>query len=296
MAGPQRNKPCPCGSGKKYKKCCLIKAIHPGKRAYGEPPLPGVGASPVAGEVVLLCIHTGIHGSYDPAAGRGADPNLLEEGMSNLHFFYSNIDFQRDDGSPGHAHWMGICNECFMRGNGTTRAALIGGDYTWPEEPEHLPPLISPPDETGPMRRNPITDFREYPFLSNFYPAPVVYRGLDFPTVEHAYQAAKCANYDDMLIVQQQATPGRAKRAPRRHNLEIRADWDDVKLDIMDLLLQQKFAIPEIRERLLSTGDEDIIEVNTWGDVFWGVCGNRGENYLGKLLMRIRSNIRSEIG
>jgi predicted NAD-dependent protein-ADP-ribosyltransferase YbiA (DUF1768 family) len=64
----------------------------------------------------------------------------------------------------------------------------------------------------------------------------------------------------------------------------------------MDLLLQQKFAIPEIRERLLSTGDEDIIEVNTWGDVFWGVCGNRGENYLGKLLMRIRSNIRSEIG
>lgn len=25
MTHPQRNKPCPCGSGKKFKKCCLHK-------------------------------------------------------------------------------------------------------------------------------------------------------------------------------------------------------------------------------------------------------------------------------
>ena len=27
MSKPQRNKPCPCGSGKKYKKCCESKDV-----------------------------------------------------------------------------------------------------------------------------------------------------------------------------------------------------------------------------------------------------------------------------
>jgi len=29
MANPGRNEPCPCGSGKKYKKCCLHKEARP---------------------------------------------------------------------------------------------------------------------------------------------------------------------------------------------------------------------------------------------------------------------------
>lgn len=27
-----RNKPCPCGSGDKYKKCCLVKQLHAAKQ------------------------------------------------------------------------------------------------------------------------------------------------------------------------------------------------------------------------------------------------------------------------
>ena len=32
----------------------------------------------------------------------------------------------------------------------------------------------------------------------------------------------------------------------------------------------------------------EIVEENTWGDTFWGVCKGVGENHLGKLLMEIR--------
>ncbi len=39
MAKPGRNDPCPCGSGKKYKRCCLLKA-GPDKRVLLEQPSP----------------------------------------------------------------------------------------------------------------------------------------------------------------------------------------------------------------------------------------------------------------
>src|SRR5262245_65706759 len=35
MAKPGRNDPCPCGSGKKYKRCCLVKLV-PDKRVLLE--------------------------------------------------------------------------------------------------------------------------------------------------------------------------------------------------------------------------------------------------------------------
>ena len=35
---------------------------------------------------------------------------------------------------------------------------------------------------------------KEFRFLSNFYRAPLMYRGIAYPTSEHAYQAAKTIN------------------------------------------------------------------------------------------------------
>jgi predicted NAD-dependent protein-ADP-ribosyltransferase YbiA (DUF1768 family) len=60
----------------------------------------------------------------------------------------------------------------------------------------------------------------------------------------------------------------------------------------MRSLLRQKFAHPSMRERLLATGDEELIEGNWWGDTFWGVCNGEGQNQLGKLLMRVRHESR----
>jgi hypothetical protein len=42
---------------------------------------------------------------------------------------------------------------------------------------------------------------------------------------------------------------------------------------------------------LLLTGDEELIEGNFWGDVFWGVCNGVGKNHLGKILMEVRSEL-----
>ena len=62
----------------------------------------------------------------------------------------------------------------------------------------------------------------------------------------------------------------------------------------MEYLLLQKFFIPELREKLLATGNEELIEGNWWGDTYWGVCKGKGENNLGKSLMKIRTELQEE--
>ena len=47
-----------------------------------------------------------------------------------------------------------------------------------------------------------------------------------------------------------------------------------------------------LKEMLLLTGDQEIIEENYWGDTFWGVCRGKGQNHLGKILMKVRDELR----
>ncbi len=56
-------------------------------------------------------------------------------------------------------------------------------------------------------------------------------------------------------------------------------------------LLVQKFQHPELAALLRATDDAELIEGNTWGDTFWGVCKGKGANNLGRMLMEIRSTI-----
>ncbi len=52
----------------------------------------------------------------------------------------------------------------------------------------------------------------------------------------------------------------------------------------------------DLREKLLATGDRKLVEGNTWGDTFWGVCRGNGKNHLGKILMKIRAELQAEPG
>lgn len=61
---------------------------------------------------------------------------------------------------------------------------------------------------------------------------------------------------------------------------------------MMEYLLRQKFHDPELQQRLLDTGSEELVEGNTWGDVYWGVCDGKGQNNLGKILMDLRREYR----
>jgi len=134
----------------------------------------------------------------------------------------------------------------------------------------------------------------EHRFLSNFFPSSVYYDGQGCKTVEHAYQAAKTINVDERLEIFNCETPGRAKRLGKK--VTIRSDWEDVKISIMEDLLRQKFQIPSLKEELFWTGEDELIEGNDWGDIFWGVCKGVGENHLGKLLMKIREeNVSSTL-
>lgn len=131
--------------------------------------------------------------------------------------------------------------------------------------------------------------FGEYRFLSNFVTSPVWYEGIPFPTVEHAYQAAKTEDIDVQLEIADLDIPAKAKRAGNQ--LLIREDWDDVKVDIMRDLVTQKFRQKEFAEKLKATGDAYLEETNTWRDTFWGVCDGKGFNKLGEILMSIRKKL-----
>lgn len=140
-------------------------------------------------------------------------------------------------------------------------------------------------------------------FLSNFYPCKIVHQGITYPSTEHYYVAQK-VNDDQMIngqfypkadvreMIAHISTPGQVKKFGR--TLKLRKDWNNVKFEVMEWCLREKFKDEKLKEMLLQTGDEELIEGNTWNDIYWGVCNGKGENNLGKLLMKIRSEIKGE--
>jgi len=129
----------------------------------------------------------------------------------------------------------------------------------------------------------------DFAFLSNFFPSEIIHDGIAFPTVEHAYQAAKTNDRQEKLHIAIRATPGAAKRAGQK--VTLRPDWEEVKIPIMKGFLTAKFTNTKMACLLANTKPHELVEGNTWGDTFWGVCENSGDNWLGKLLMEVRESL-----
>lgn len=139
--------------------------------------------------------------------------------------------------------------------------------------------------------QQPIESFSgEFAFLSNFAPCKINMMGITFPTLEYAFQAAKTKDASKRRHIALLMTPGKAKRAGRE--LSLRSDWNLVRVNVMEWLLRQKFSQEPFKSQLIATGERELIEGNTWGDTFWGVCNGEGRNMLGKLLMQIREEIK----
>ena len=135
--------------------------------------------------------------------------------------------------------------------------------------------------------------FGKFRFLSNFHVAPVTYEGLDFPSTENAYQAAK-TTIPEMREKFLNLTPSEAKKLGQK--LEIRSDWEDVKYQVMLDICTEKFTKhSDLREALLETSEMYLEETNHWKDKTWGVCDGEGKNWLGKVLMEIRKKLQNEI-
>ena len=130
----------------------------------------------------------------------------------------------------------------------------------------------------------------KYAFLSNFYECKVEYNGIVYGSSEAAFQAQKTLDIEERLQFAT-LTPMQSKRKGRK--VALRPDWEDVKVLTMYEIVLAKFTQnPDLAEKLIATGDEELVEGNYWHDTFWGVCDGVGTNFLGKILMDVRENIK----
>ena len=128
----------------------------------------------------------------------------------------------------------------------------------------------------------------DYYWLSNFFIES------DGTCVEYEFQAAKTINQEDRDWVMGADSPSEAKK--RGRSVLLRSDWEKVKVPVMKTLVERKFSDhPDLAQKLIQTGESELIEGNWWGDTFWGVYGGRGQNHLGRILMEIRSDLLTEI-
>lgn len=75
--------------------------------------------------------------------------------------------------------------------------------------------------------------------------------------------------------------------------IELISDWEKVKLSVMFEVVFAKFSQnEELKQKLLATGNEELVEGNNWGDTFWGMINGVGENHLGKILVKVRTALR----
>lgn len=129
----------------------------------------------------------------------------------------------------------------------------------------------------------------EYRWLSNFHGGKITIDGVGFRTAEHAYQALKANNQEDFEKVRSAKTPAEAKRLGR--TIGIVDNWDQIKIEVMTVVINAKFTNDVLAQKLMDTAPAYLEEGNTWGDVFWGICGGVGENWLGKILMAKRDEL-----
>jgi hypothetical protein len=144
------------------------------------------------------------------------------------------------------------------------------------------------------FKKNYFDEFSNFEILKN----PISdEKGLKYDSVENYYQSRKSRDEDTWklfsLLDGKGISPFQAKKIGR--TITMREDWDIVKYDFMREGLRQKFLKnPELKEKLLSTDDKQIIEWTYWGDMTWGMSDKlgAGANALGKLLMELREFIK----
>lgn len=128
-----------------------------------------------------------------------------------------------------------------------------------------------------------------FAYRSNMYSCPVSFQGILYNNSEAAFQAQKCILQQDKEKFAFLSGPD-AKRLGK--TIPLIEDWEDIKLDIMYNVVKEKFIQNPSLKQLLISSTDDIAEENTWGDTFWGTCNGYGKNHLGKILMKVRDELK----
>lgn len=135
---------------------------------------------------------------------------------------------------------------------------------------------------------------RKNSWLSNFAPSLIAGKEggawVFYPTVEHFFQAMKTLDLQERAQIRAAGAPSKARSLGR--NVRLRPDWDNLRNDVMLWALQKKFRSGcALAQRLLATGDVELVHEAPW-DGYWGSGrGNRGRNELGRMLMAIRASL-----
>lgn len=131
----------------------------------------------------------------------------------------------------------------------------------------------------------------KYRFLSNFWLCNVRFEDELYKSSEHAYMCQKTTDSAVRALLRAAPTPGAAKKLAK--TIKLRDGWEKIKHDIMYRIVHSKFEQNAgLKQQLLDTGNAYLIEGNAWHDTHWGVCKGVGENWLGKILMRVRQELR----
>lgn len=136
---------------------------------------------------------------------------------------------------------------------------------------------------------------KENRFLSNFHPAKFTYGNINWCSVEHAYQSLKFTGekFDEAYKL---TNPYDIKKFANENKIHVSQDFHSIKIKLMYELVREKFIQnPDLKQKLLDTNNQELIEGNTWNDTFWGVCNGQGQNWLGKILMLVRSELNKPI-
>jgi ribA/ribD-fused uncharacterized protein len=130
--------------------------------------------------------------------------------------------------------------------------------------------------------------------FSNFAPFGIDLDGAWWPTVEHYYQAQKFTDQKLRKAIRKAEKPPIAKSLADKSKAAMRPDWEAIKDEVMHRAVRRKFELhPELKALLLATGDEELIE-SAPTDTYWGVGRDgTGQNKLGKIIARIRDELRA---
>jgi ribA/ribD-fused uncharacterized protein len=129
--------------------------------------------------------------------------------------------------------------------------------------------------------------------LDNFSSHMITIDGVRYPTVEHAYQTIKCTNVEGRSAIRNAISPIAAKHFANEVYKEYKnSEWDEIKLGVMRMLLEEKLAQHEdVRQALAATGLERLAEASPV-DNFWGEgADGGGKNHLGKIWMELRETL-----
>lgn len=133
--------------------------------------------------------------------------------------------------------------------------------------------------------------------LSNLYPAPLTMGGIEYPTLEHYWLAARFLGRDDVVVTAVATAPTVEEAAMAANGAKVdapRPDWRDVRQGFLLEAVRAKAAqCQAFVEALKATGDKTIVcvDIDPWGGMQAPGGITSGQNHVGKALMAVREEV-----